>query len=309
MVVIPTICLLGIILNTFTAVAFRRFPPAMLIFRVQLFSRSIADMVTLMLVLPVGLLRCRTCSSSFRTSAAWQVFSDVYQYRIYLPVTNISSTCSTWITALVSAQRCIATRQIHVVNRLRLSPWCTVGLLVTLATIISSPYFFTATGNADNIMDFLGTPKDGQFQIYSWVRVTLANFIPTVVVAVVNGVLAYDIWRARKSRLIHECRKPEEDKNSKNERTLTVMLIGISVGFLLAHVPESFSNSGVFRSMFGQCSVYHYPYRYFRLFSNILEMLSHSVNFFIYSVWNEQFRRLVRGMCAPRQNRIGALKE
>ncbi|ELT90133.1 hypothetical protein CAPTEDRAFT_184919, partial [Capitella teleta] len=252
--ILPAICVSGIVLNLLAAISFWKIPSV--VFRYHLLFRSLMDMLTLLLVAPVGILRCSTCSDR---SDDWTSFSEIYRHHIFLPLSNFTSTCSLWSTMLVSILRCCMLMGVRIPTP---SHRVCLGALAALSAILNSPYLFINHGHEDNILDFLGLLDEHQFQAFSWVRVSLAHFLPTVLVAVTNCILVHNIVKLR-----HNSTFPSEDsaRRQRHERTLTLMLICISVALLLAHVPAAFSCPGVFRSLFGECSVYDPAYRYFRL--------------------------------------------
>lgn len=138
--------------------------------------------------------------------------------------------------------------------------------------------------------------KSKAFTIFSWIRVSFAKFIPVIAVILVNILLVISLYRAR-SEIEHET------DTANLQYKISIMLIGISIAFLLSHIPDCFVQNGVYRSLFGRCSTFKRSYYIFRLVSNLLEVVSSSANFLIYCVSIEQFLRSLKLLCSIRKKK------
>lgn len=132
------------------------------------------------------------------------------------------------------------------------------------------------------------------FTIYSWIRVSLAKFIPLILISIFNTLLVNSVSKVKKSikSLNHT------SDHTKIQYKVSIMLISVSVVFLIGHFPDCISQYGVYKSIFGKCSIYQVHYIVFRLIANILEMTSSSSNFIIYCITIEHFPKSLRNYCS-----------
>lgn len=99
------LCALGIVLNTLNVYAFSRKPCKTHIgyhIRTSLTGLAIADALTCLVLIPVGLLKCfRHKSDSL--SSVWNVYKTFF----FWPLAYSFGTASVWITLLISVDRCL----------------------------------------------------------------------------------------------------------------------------------------------------------------------------------------------------------
>ncbi len=283
-IIIPTICAIGAMLNIINLVVLCQKTVTGICYTF-LSAMAAADLITLVLVFPIGLSRCSNCQDSDATAAA-----KLYEIYVYMPLANTSTTSSVWFTVAVTFERYVSIRKTvpvkkDVHGRAR---WVVFGLSL-LSLLTNIPYFFVHTLTVDNVLDFSDFGTSDAFTAYSWIRISISNFIPTVAVAVFNSLLVYAVWDAHKKRKLMVFQNSLEVKRQRSQIRLTAMLIGISIGFLLAHIPESMAHPGVAITAFGECIIYTREYKLYRLVCNIIQLIASSYHFILYITCNDLF--------------------
>ncbi|CAH1797538.1 unnamed protein product [Owenia fusiformis] len=290
--VIPIICGIGMLLNALNLIVFTRKLLKGSTFT-YLTANSAVDLLTLSLVFPIGLVRCGGCATDSDSLAA---FGKVYEYYIYLPIANMSACASVWITLAVSVERYIYVGYIRSAKTL-----CTVknarfGIIAIVlgAICLNTPYFFPyRVDTSDNTVELTEFGQSQNYQAYSWIRISLAKFLPLGAMILTNCLLIYELHQATKRR---RAMSTTAAKRQKLQAKITTMLVCMCVLFVICHVPEALSHVGLFRSIFtlDEESLGH---KTLRLTSNILEMLSYTLNFVLYYFFNSQFRYVLCGLC------------
>jgi hypothetical protein len=82
-----------------------------------------------------------------------------------------------------------------------------------------------------------------------------------------------------------------------SEARITAMLVVISAVFVICEILEPFVHSGVFGSIFGNCSLYSNAYSITLLVANVLEVILFSVNFIIYCIFYRHFTATLKSLC------------
>ena len=284
--ILPSICITGILLNILNLVVFfkRHLPGSSFTY---LSALALADMVTLTLVAPIGLIRCQECQQHR------DHVKSLYEIYVYLPIGNMAACTSVWITLAFTVERYIFVR-LPVVARKICSPSRArgfVGGICICAVLLNLPFFFPYKVTEANAITHTYFGQSKGFTVYSWIRVSLAKLVPIVILAVMNTLLVLEIWKANKRRKRMVFQNDPDARRQRAQNKLTVMLICVSVMFLIAHLLEPFSHAQVYTSLFGECKLVTDEYKIFRLISNILEVSSYSLNFVVYSAFNAMFRR------------------
>ena len=318
-VLILTICVTGTVLNSTCVIGFwrssRELAPWLF-----LFCRSLTDLLTCLLVLPMCLVLCSVCFKQplFDTDN-WRMS---YSYWVYIPLANMTTTMSILLTVAVTLSRYILVKRRRVTLKARVHSIMlfVVICIILLSIAINLPYFSMDDLVEDNVLDmFVLTDST----TYTWIRVCLIKYCATIVVGVVNTLLVVELrrtWRRRDVQTMPQSASTHHDtpiggfnrqmdaahvrrsschekQRLKKHTRVTVMLIAVSIGFLVAHIPESFAHPRLFKMIFGECSVLSDGYKVYRLVCNILEMLSYVINQLIHSMWSEVFRRALKFTC------------
>ena len=302
MYVLTPISVIGVVVNALTLLVFRNFPaPLTHASFVYLLAIALANLITCALVAPIGVVRCVPLNSSYQ-----EIWKQIYEIYIYLPIANTFGTASVWLTTVLTYERYIVVAHSHTCLGLHLSrprhPYHMITTVSLSAFIISAPYFLVFEVSADGSFDYTEWGASDGYSIYSWCRLLLTKMVPIVVVAVCNGLLIYTVWAARRRRLrLVGPRNGEKGTRSRgptemSEGRVTTMLCVISAVFVLCELLEPFVHSGVYSSLFGKCSLLTSTYTIILLVANVLEMVLFSANFFIYCIFYRHFTSTLRSL-------------
>jgi hypothetical protein len=265
-------------------------------------AMALADLCACVTIFPIGLCRCIEPDAG----GAWQThLQQFYEIYIYLPLSNWFGCCSVWLTSVVSFERyfCVAyplkAKQVWTVRLARVI----IAAIFVSSLLMYVPYFFLREIRDSPPPGYTDWGTSHGAEVYSWIRMLIVKTIPITLVALTNGLLLSHIWRLQKRRntLVRPMGGKGAGGGGRSELQVraTAMVLSISAVFLLCHIVEPFSHSGLFSTLFGVCSLYNEAHRTLLITTNILEVFSYATNFFFYCVFNKQFRGVLRHCCCP----------
>ena len=304
LVFIPVFCLVGLVLNIFTLLVFRK-DTLLPSWQNYMKAKAVLDIITLIVVFPVGLTRCSICiypNSTFTRAV------KTYEIYVYEPVNDFSVASSVTVTAAVTVKRLLALRNIKLLtlptSLVSLSS-IIIGTIVFAHVCLSVPYFFVWQLSPEGLKEYTKFGLSPSYVVFSWTRITLAKFIPTGIILVVNCALVHEVCKAshKRRQIATELRRDSLNNKmiNKTQFRLTVTFLGIGLCTAVTHIPEAFTHSGIFESINGLCSRYTDSYKILRLACLILEMIDSAADFIIYYLCIEQFREACKEMCCCRK--------
>ena len=297
---IPVICTTGVLLNIINISVFTRrtFTGSTFTFLAGL---GVVDLLTLLLVAPIGAVRC-----DISPHPGENYLKRVYDTYVFLPVANSFATSSVWTTLAISVERLIILKYPTIANKV-CSP-CKARMCVITITICSFfmnfPYFFVRRIDNNFELKYTKFGTSYGFTVYSWIRTCFVKLIPIFTIAILNGILIHFVRKSRRNSGNNGTKFPSKSVRMQNRTT--AMLITIALILILCHVIDPLSQSGIYRSIFGRCSTNTNHYNFVRALSNCLETFSYATNFFIYYTFHQQFRITLLSFirCRQRNNSV-----
>ncbi|XP_014680015.1 PREDICTED: uncharacterized protein LOC106819965 [Priapulus caudatus] len=238
----------------------------------------------------------------------------VFEVYFFMPLSNTFSALSIWIASAVALERLIFIRY-PVTCKIYCKPKVACVVLATLAScavLFHLPYFFTreitdgnaTTGNATNVgchdVAYTGVSATRSYQAYRWIRVTLVQIVPWLLLLVCNLWLLHSFRRSRKMTRSNSG-SGTNSTFSKAENRLTLMLIAIVFESLILDVSIALTDHVSSAVIFGGGDEEFYnsaAYAKLTLTENFIETLSHSINFVLYCLLNRNFMREVQVLCS-----------
>ena len=311
--ILPFICSLGVIFNILVLLVFARsnfqarIGPSTLSY---LRGLAVADGTACFVSLPIGFLRCLDSSS-----AGQEYFWNWYDKFVFLPISNTFGISSVWITVAVSLERCIfvssnkigvRSKTIFRTQTARLA----LVLIYISAFAISFPMYFYYEGlsKENNTLVISSFGKSLNYEIYTWIRMFLARLIPIIVVITCNIILIKTTRKKnRKISMVNGLPSSIQNRRNQTQRKLTYMLLSISSMFVVCNVAEPFAHSGVYKVIFGICSIYFEEYYLLGVFVNTFEFIAYASNFVSYMIFHQHFRHTLKLVITCRKNRIAPI--
>ena len=307
-VMIPIICSLGVCFNIIILCVFLKTS-----FRGQMTSSTltyltglaIADLLTALLILPIGYVRCVNTSS-------WdiQYAFNFYEKYVYRPFANIFMTISVWTTLTITTERFLFLYnnggEVSGQSMQRSGP--TSRIIVTslylLAICFNIPLFLHYEDiSGDHDVERSDFAKSVGYEVYSWIRMFVVKIIPIVSVSVLNIALVRLMRVNSKNLKVMIFPVAIFAKRVQAQNRITVMLLSISTVFVFSHLLEPFIHASIFSTIFGECSIETAEYETFRMFGNLFETVSYASNFVVYCIFNPTFIIFVKQLfgCKPRR--------
>ncbi|KAL4232782.1 hypothetical protein ACF0H5_007469 [Mactra antiquata] len=230
--------------------------------------------------------------------------------KLIMFVANFSLVYSNFVVMAWTIERFIA-----VIVPLKLSSWCTMrntsALLIVLCIIdvaLSTTYIFeTKKGAYTDGVEEIHFCYYSQFYFDYWAHIESVYYIyiPMLVVCSCNLVILLRVRAMTKARIQMAGNQDIVDKRTKEQRQMTILLVTVSAGFVILHIPM------VLVVIFG------YLYNYIELFyTNKLHYVQfimlvtigysitefqNSINFFLYCITGTKFRNaFLRIICCCR---------
>ncbi|KAK9497380.1 hypothetical protein O3M35_004712 [Rhynocoris fuscipes] len=232
-----------------------------------------------------------------------------YYYRVYpflstvvYPIALIAQTCTVYLTLTVTLERFVA-----VCHPLQARSFCTYGrakLYVILIIIFSILYnlsrFWEVKVEVEYDMDYnvtMYTPVPSSLrnnQMYisvyiHWLYLLFIYFLPFIILAVLNTAIYMQIRKANQER-------QRLSRLQKKEICLATMLLCVVIVFFLCNILALITN--VLEAFYGIVLTKMVKT------SNLLVTINSSVNFIIYVIYGEKFKRLFLKLFCSHSPRI-----
>ncbi|KAK2164883.1 hypothetical protein LSH36_58g22034 [Paralvinella palmiformis] len=294
MYVFSVISYSGIVLNVLNLVIFTR--PGFRMNKTTLtFLTALAffDLGYLATAAGIAIVRC------VPPRQTWQLyFGSYFEVYIYLPICNSLASASIFLTVVISAERFMSIRQISwmkTTNRVR---WKAVALVISCLVggfAMNMSYFFYKEVDENGEMVYTEYGQSEGFVRYSWARLILNKIVPIAIIIIFNTLLVVAVVRSqRQAKSTSDVSSNVSVRRRRQQTRLTVMMISISFMLAVCHSFEPFAHSGLYRTIFGQCSTHTTQYQLVRVVANTLEALSFASNFIFYCVFNGEFSKRLR---------------
>ena len=311
--ILPFICSLAVIFNFLVLLVFARSN-----FQTRIGSSTltylrglaVADGMASLVSLPIGFLRCLKSNNPGQ-----EYFWNWYDKFVYLPISNTFGISSVWITVAVSLERCIfvSSNTVRVRNKAMFrarTAKVTLMLIYVFAFAISFPmfYYYESLSVENNTLTISTFGKSVNYEIYSWIRMFLAKLIPIIVVTSCNIILIKTTWKKnRKISMVMGLPSTIQTRRTQTQKRLTYMLLSISTVFVVCNAAEPFAHPGVYKVLFGVCSIYTAEYYTLGVFVNIFEFIAFASNFVSYCVFHQHFRDTLKLVITCRKNKIAPI--
>ena len=288
--VMTVICLLSITMNLLILLVLWRKQYKATSF-ILLKSLAVAETVTAFITCILGLTFCDVCPDT--TAGFWRV---VYQVYIYYPVSNTSETMSAWITVMLGVERVMVMRSLTSKTRFyssRKKTHVAIGILALLAMALNCGYFFPLAIDGENQKLYTAFGRSCGFEIYSWIRAALVQFLPLVVLIIVNILLLWCLHlshkRSRRICIVWSSAARRE----RAQRDMTIMLLATIAIFICGHVPVAFAYASLYKAL---GDTHSSTYATYRVITHCIAILSYSTNIVFYCIWNQRFRNDVKDL-------------
>ena len=167
------------------------------------------------------------------------------------------------------------------------------------------PYFFAVVIDDERpMMNWFDDTGLG-FAIFSWTRATLVQFLPLVILVVLNCFLLQQVRRSHKRYLRLSVMSPQSVREFAQLR-LTAMLIGTVVLFIIGNVPVAMAYTVLFSAIFGSQSLNTSFYVQWRVITHLISIACYGLDFVVYCVANPYFRQACGSVltCHRKKRRI-----
>ncbi|KAL3311452.1 hypothetical protein Ciccas_009967 [Cichlidogyrus casuarinus] len=323
-VVIPTICVFGLILNVIATLVLKKLLSINDAY-LYMMALSVTDAINLFFHMPSGMAVCSKEVFSYCKNDIYvqmRRFSMLYQSQFLLYVSNSCEMAGVWLTVLVSLERYITMRK----NRQKTSSnsgrnnspgngLCKKRALfyVILVWVVSLgfnlPRLFSTKweklGKNDKVS--VKTTEFGASNFFRYYQITHSIFmiiIPLIFLSIINLALIHFVRTAAQRRekvlQIHDEDKKESklgvsstQKLRAAQQKLTILLILVVSTLLVGQVPHSLTYSSIYPYLDpNHCSdISKDPlYQKLRLIMQINLLISYSYNFFLYLGLNKHFK-------------------
>ena len=157
------------------------------------------------------------------------------------------------------------------------------------AIALNVPYFFSVVidGTKPRINQF---DDDGLgFAVFSWTRATLVQFLPLILLIILNCFLLVQVRRShqRYRRLSVMSRQSAREFA---QLRLTCMLVGTVVLFIVGNVPVAMAYTILFEAIFGKNALRTDFYVYWRVITHLVSIACYGLDFLVYCALNPYFR-------------------
>ena len=136
------------------------------------------------------------------------------------------------------------------------------------------------------------TSEKGYFIAYAWVRQTLVTFLPIVAVVTLNLLTLRGFLQHRKMRRRmlnqHISHQPSSVMKTREEKYLMGLLIAVMSSFVITIVP-----SGIANAINSSTKTSELEFVIFSAVANNLEILNHTLNFYLYILCSKQVRDIL----------------
>ena len=254
---------------------------------------------------------------------------NYYKYHVGIPVTNTCSNTGVWLTLTFTIERYIG-----VCHPMKGKALCTperakyiILVVCAAAAILTAPDFFTqrvvevpgisASGENITLYNFEATAlaETASFSVgYSYLAQVLFTFMPLILLMLFNSLLIRAVVIANRQRramvnMNVTAQSERQERHSRDQHRITVMLITVVIVFLLCQSPQAILNILASYYMYNDMMT-AVKGRLITIMANVFNLfviINASVNFILYSAFSTKFRRTFsRLFCRCLQNRRGA---
>ena len=293
----PTICAIGILCNIMN----------LLVLTQRQLKESPYTYLTGLALTDLGAL---TFSFIFMVGSykSTQYFWKFYDAYIFMPLSNVCSNSSVWITVVLTIERFLVVHYPLWAKAMcdRASAKVKNALIISIIFVLNIPHFMLLKVEQINNTTMYRTTStdfrhsDHYFRI-RWFYSIIIHFVPLLILSVANSYLVYAVMRARKEREILQIRNNKEATWHREQVRLTLTLISIVCLFIICIIPSAFSNKRIMYAIFGGDKPMNQFARsnFYFIYQNIANLLvwcNLSLNFVFYCAINKKFRHVMRKM-------------
>lgn len=310
---IPIVCSLGIALNVINVLVltehYLKESPY-----VYLRALSVVDLSALFMSTIFFIFTKPRESRNFMVSdgSPGRDFGIVYGAYIFFPLSNLCISSSTWIVVTLTVERYLFIRY-PLWARDRCTPNMAklkILLLLVVLLFLNVPRFMMYHVVAEK--DPSGTEvrlhlKPTRFRhsslntAFLWVYTIVFGVVPLLILCFSNSYLVYAVRRARRQRQRLDIRNNMEANWTREQTRLTLTLIAIVFLAVVCILPSAFGDVVLMSYLVSRSHALHSFqsssfYLIFRAISNFLLICNMSLNFVLYSAFNDKFVRVMRRM-------------
>ncbi|KAK2576767.1 hypothetical protein KPH14_005412 [Odynerus spinipes] len=177
-------------------------------------------------------------------------------------------------------------------------------------TIINIPYCFIYAYNERGDLITTRFFHSWLYNIQNWIQLMVFGLIPAVFLLVANTIMCFAVRKMLKQReQFLRRRSVRENNQARDQARLTVMLVGIAFVFVVGEVPTHFASrrSAVSLLYDGDLTIVQEVFlERFRMYATLLNAISSSFNFVLYSLLSPHFLcHLKRALCRKSVPREG----
>ncbi|XP_076449161.1 putative G-protein coupled receptor B0563.6 [Babylonia areolata] len=312
----PVICSVGIVLNVLnllvlTERGLKESP------YVYLRALSLFDFLALLLTAIFLVFTTRPEHSGYITSdgSAARDFGVFYGAHFFLPITSICNNASTWTVIVMTMERFL-----FVKKPLWARDACTPFRAKVKTTVLLGVISLV---NVPRFLYYRVLPNDqGKLQLrpthfrysavnkkFLWFYSVMFGVVPLLILSVANAYLIYAVRRARRQRRLLSIRNNMEAHWNREQTRLNLTLISIVCLAVVCILPAAFGDVVVMSYVFSQSDTLRQflgsPfYKVFRSVTNMLLTCNMSLNFVLYSAFNDKFVRVLKKMVARWVHRL-----
>ena len=312
--IIPSICCLGICFNTLVLLVFHRFSfrtqmtPSLIIYLTGL---TIADLFNTLVALPLGFVRCIDAPSP----EVQHVF-NFYERYLWVALGNITMTSSIWITLIITTERFLFLYSSggeitgQSMGRSSSSAAWILTIVIILATLLCIPlFFYLGDISVDYPVEISDFARSTGYEVYSWIRMFIVQLIPITSVAALNIALIR-IIKVNKKNMRHMVLPfAVFAQRIQSQNKITAMMLSISCVFVFGNLLEPFTKVSIVTSMFGECSTESSEYETFKMFSNMLLMVTYASNFVSYCLFHDVFLLHIKRLFGCKSGKVDHCKK
>ncbi|XP_061193964.1 probable G-protein coupled receptor B0563.6 [Saccostrea echinata] len=301
--VAPSICVFGIIGNSFSLVVLMRKSLKQSPY-INLKALTIVNLLALLVSFPYMI------RGENSTEYAW-LWYNIY---IFIPLVSLLTATSIWIVVLLTVERFLYVKY-PLRTRGQCGPKGTVIRILSIlfvALLMSLHKFFQyeldpiknkyiETAFKQSIMSF----------IIEIALMVIIHFIPLIVLAIINIVLVRTVRQARNRRLMLNLRNNQEGGWQKDERRFTVTLASIVILNICFIGPTTITDILYLSKLGGQSDNLITTIVFMRHISNVLLWFCLSFNFVLYCTFNKRFFQAMKEILQFhrfRRNRFHSVK-
>ncbi|KAF1766027.1 hypothetical protein GCK72_005982 [Caenorhabditis remanei] len=300
---LPTI-LIGVLGNILSLYAYSR-PNRKSMVGFLLYSLSISDIFLLVFALPLFSIMYLPIWSDEQKS-----FVVAYTAKYVYPLCMMAKTCSLYIMVLITIERWIA-----VCRPLAVQIWCryttssySIAAIIIFAVVLNFARFFEfEIEYIDGLVYFkrelLDSDKHWWYFMFYFIIISIIfdYTVPFVIMFVANMLIISELRRTKKERSLMTIQQ-------QKEQNTTVMLLVVTIFFGFCHffsmalkIAESFAGGfltihNIYLEMLGEIF-------------NYLIIIHTASTFFIYYIFSEKFRQIIKGIWTPEQYRHNSLPD